>query len=242
MNDLPSFTTTYLPKRRYGSCRTNHLNESYNELQGEYLRVCASRIDSALVFLAPKFGSPAEARFLALFLGVLDQHSGSYADAEGMPFCSGWHTERVQLDTMCTMNVVVFGTAFRNTRYKWYMAIQPELVIEGKRIRPDFFAQLHKATKPGCIGDPVMRVAVEVDGFRYHSDQSAISKDHQRDRMFGLLNIIPFRIAATEMEPSNVGAVVPAVIQLLDFLLLAPYRIHDPLNPPVMVLSSGKTA
>jgi hypothetical protein len=82
----------------------------------------------------------------------------------------------------------------------FHLSLQPEMkevAIAGRTIRPDllFWNPAH----------PDFRIVVECDGFDYHSDKDAFTRDRQRDRRLRQKGFEVVRFSGSEIYRDPVG-------------------------------------
>ncbi len=77
-----------------------------------------------------------------------------------------------------------------------HIALQPTIQIEGRTLRPDIFVWIPS--------QPAFKLVVECDGFAYHSDKTAFSRDRVRDRMLQQHGYQVFRFSGQEIYKSPV--------------------------------------
>lgn len=76
----------------------------------------------------------------------------------------------------------------------FHLVIQPgmrDIKISGKTIRPDMFFWIPNDTN--------LKIVVECDGFKFHSDKDSFTRDRQRDRKLQLKGYKVLRFSGTEI-------------------------------------------
>jgi len=82
----------------------------------------------------------------------------------------------------------------------------PDLRLDGHSLRADLFV---------CVpGDETFKLVVECDGFQFHSDKEAFTRDRRRDRLLKSNGIDTLRFSGPEIyrDPAKAG------IELFDYL------------------------
>jgi REase_MTES_1575 len=84
-------------------------------------------------------------------------------------------------------------------RQKWriYGLSNTTIQIEGRTLRPDLFVWIPSR--------PSFKVVVECDGFAYHSDKAAFSRDRGRDRILQQQGYQVFRFSGQEIFGDPIG-------------------------------------
>lgn len=73
----------------------------------------------------------------------------------------------------------------------FHISLQPTIRLEERSLRPDFFIWVPS--------QPDFKLIIECDGFAYHSDKEAFSRDRSRDRLLQQHNYRVFRFSGHEI-------------------------------------------
>ncbi len=108
-----------------------------------------------------------------------------YADTEGHPMPPD---VRVDLE-----GYLAFARTFFHNDYRLTLqASLPTIKQDGRGMRPDLFIWVP--------ADPNFKIAVECDGYRYHSNPPAFTRDRQRDRILHSHGIDVLRFSGHEIH------------------------------------------
>ena len=117
------------------------------------------------------------------------------------------HDEKMQ---MMAQDIAYEQLGLKNAYHLTPQAGFPDIEVDGSSIRPDLFIW-----KPN---DETVRLLVECDGYKYHSDKVSFTKDRKRDRALQAADYDVMRFSGTEIfhEPMESAAELLGHLLTLD--------------------------
>jgi REase_MTES_1575 len=191
-----------------------------NSLQVQFLRNSSPLVTTAPVANFPDFirSFPGMLRNVDTFLrgykgniSRLDEYFDAQVKAKRLPA----NSRNAAYEQVMEYGVMPFREAFRITLQAGF----PKAGPKGKSMRIDALLWHPEV--------PQLRVAIELDGYEFHSSKDSFTQDRQRDRALQALGVQVFRFSGAEIykHPAD------AVADLYDFLWDSKGRLTAP-GPP----------